>query len=45
MSDDQLPKIPNMEISKARFLLVNGPKELHQQAKDLIMKHVKEDGI
>jgi 26S proteasome regulatory subunit N7 len=44
MSDDQnIPKIPNMEISKARFLLANGPKELNQQAKDLIMKHVKED--
>jgi len=46
MSDDQnIPKIPNMEISKARFLLANGPNELKQQAKDLIMKHVKEDGI
>lgn len=43
MSGEEVPKIPSIELSQNRFLLTSGPKETHAEAKEAILKKVKED--
>ncbi|KAG0378118.1 26S proteasome non-ATPase regulatory subunit 6 [Mortierella sp. AD032] len=43
MSSEEVPKIPSIELSQNRFLLTSGPKETHAEAKEAILKKIKED--
>lgn len=43
MSGEEVPKIPSIELSQNRFLLTSGPKETHAEAKEAILKKMKED--
>ncbi|KAJ3328289.1 26S proteasome non-ATPase regulatory subunit 6, partial [Blyttiomyces sp. JEL0837] len=43
MSENQLAKVPNLDLAQSKFVLARGPKELHENAKKALIEGIKQD--
>ncbi|KAJ3290824.1 26S proteasome non-ATPase regulatory subunit 6 [Borealophlyctis nickersoniae] len=41
MTDESIPKIPNLDLTQYQFILESGPKELHEEAKAKLLEGIK----